>query len=138
MNKFKKAITIGILIGATLISTHTAFGSEFIYGDVNEDKQVTSDDYAYLRMHVNKELILVERKVSYFGFRRIIRYHETFQLTSEYSLKAADVNADGLIDATDVAVLRGYILGMSQSLPSNIYLPYWELFPKQAPLKLLF
>lgn len=118
--KLKKLIAVSLLIGCTFISTSTAFGADFIYGDVNEDTIVNSADYALLKKHVNREIITVITVRKVWGIRITSKSYEVFQLTSEYSLKAADVNADGLIDATDCAVLRAYLLGMSTSLPSDI------------------
>lgn len=121
--KFKKLIAVSLLIGCTFISTNTAFGADFIYGDVNEDSIVNTADYSLLRRHVDREIIVVSITRKVMGFRFVSKSYKVFQLTSEYSLKAADVNADGIIDSTDCAVFRAYILGMSKSLPSNIVAP---------------
>lgn len=58
-----------------------------LYGDINEDGTITQDDYNLLEKHVSK----------------------TSLLTTEQSIKNADVNGDGRINAKDISRLSKMI-----------------------------
>lgn len=58
-----------------------------LYGDINEDGTITQDDYNLLEKHVSK----------------------TSLLTTEQSIKNADVNGDGRINAFDMSILSKMI-----------------------------
>lgn len=69
---------------------------DFVYGDLNNDKQVNSIDFALLRNYL-------------LGYSNVFPY--------ENGRKAADVNRNGTIDSIDFAIMRSYLLGMIQTLP---------------------
>lgn len=58
-----------------------------LYGDINEDGTITQDDYNLLKKHVSK----------------------TSLLTTEQSIKNADVNGDGRINVKDISRLSKMI-----------------------------
>lgn len=58
-----------------------------LYGDINEDGTITQDDLNLLKKHVSK----------------------TSLLTTEQSIKNADVNGDGTINALDMSILYNMI-----------------------------
>ncbi|HOQ00094.1 MAG TPA: glycosyl hydrolase 53 family protein [Acetivibrio clariflavus] len=77
-------------------TTPKPLDNDFVYGDVNGDKNVNSIDYALLKSYL-------------------------LGLSSEFpyanGIKAADVNCDGKVDSIDFALLKGYLLGIFNYLP---------------------
>jgi len=67
-----------------------------VCGDVNNDGDVNSIDFAYMR-------------ASLLGKRT--------DLITEKNLSAADVNGDGNFNSLDLAIMRGYLLGKVKGFP---------------------
>jgi predicted esterase len=66
-------------------------------GDLNDDGEVNSTDYALLKRHILGSAVLTGT-----------------------ALKNADVNSDGNTDSTDYALIRRYILGLIPSFGTNV------------------
>jgi aryl-phospho-beta-D-glucosidase BglC (GH1 family) len=75
-----------------LTPTPTPTEGSILYGDVNDDGNVNSTDYALLKRYL---------------------------LSSNQSIntETADINNSGTIDSTDYAILKRYLLGLIEELP---------------------
>ena len=72
----------------------TTVGEEYLYGDVNLDKEIDIRDVS--------------------AIQKFISSHITF---SEIQRIAADVNADGYIDISDATLVQKYVVGKVSSFP---------------------
>jgi len=73
--------------------TPTPTNPQIKYGDLNNDNEINSIDYAYLKQYL-------------LGMS-----------TQNINLAAADVNLDGDINSIDFALVKKYLLGMINTLP---------------------
>ncbi len=80
------------LEGEDPIITQKPTDPSIVYGDLNEDGEVNSTDYALIKRHILGTVTL-----------------------SSYALKAGDVNGDGEVNSTDYALVKRYILGLLSS-----------------------
>lgn len=84
------------LAPAPITTTPKPSDIEYVYGDINGDKNVDAIDFALLRNYL-------------LGFSGELPYNN--------AMKAADVNCDGRVDSIDFAIFRSYLLGIIRSLP---------------------
>jgi len=77
-------------------SSPLKLSSNIMLGDVNNDGQVNSIDYAYMKMYLlgMKGGLIIENNIS-----------------------VADLNMDGKFDSIDLAIMKGYLLGKIKGLP---------------------
>ncbi|RCX09104.1 dockerin type I repeat protein [Anaerobacterium chartisolvens] len=88
------------LVFMTAFATYNGEAQEeFIYGDVNGDKQVNSVDFSLIRQYLIEKI-------------------EEFP--DENGRQAADVNGDGSINSIDFALLRQYLLGIITEFPAEV------------------
>lgn len=95
-----KKLTAGLVIAGCLFSyagmaLAATPGVDFMYGDLNGDKKITTFDYALLRNYTDYGVPLTIANWQY----------------------AADLNLDGQVDKLDTSILRGYVLGMIKTIP---------------------
>ncbi|HOQ00825.1 MAG TPA: glycoside hydrolase family 9 protein [Acetivibrio clariflavus] len=72
--------------------TPTPTGNTVLKGDLDGDRDITSIDYAYLKMHL-------------LGMSKL----------NDQQLKAADVDNNNTVDSIDLALIKAYLLGIIKS-----------------------
>ena len=102
LNDDEITIIAGAIEGneTTTVVDRTAYthDSDFVPGDVNENKEVDHLDYAMVKRHV---------------------LGANFELTPEQQI-IADVNVSGKVEAVDYAMIKRYVLGTYPDFPKTI------------------